>query len=462
MRAARRCLPLAAFVLACQPTGAGTDSDDATTMSPSTSFGGSFTTTEATPTTGTETGATTSSSEGSSEAGTESETSGPDTATGEPGLSEDEALLRQAIAGEVDAEEAMRTIAGRGGFPVAAASGGFLFACLCGQGAWTLAGDHDDWAPAPMSQAGSLWWIEADIAAPDGSLYKFHEPDSAQWIADPYGRRHGYDDFGTFSLVRASAAHLERWYAIEDAGLGLAPRELEVLVPQDGAFTHALYVHDGQNLFDPGAFFGGWQLPASAPPNMLVVGITNTPARMDEYTQVPDELDGQPIGGDGAVYAELVDSVIRPRMEAAYGPAVKVGTMGSSLGGLISLVIADLYPDRYDMAISLSGTVGWGSLELHNETILETYEAAGKRGFAIYVDSGGEGTCVDADQDGIEDDAPDSFDNYCENAQLYAILQASGYTPEVDVFYVHAPGAMHNELEWAARVGVPLQIFAGL
>jgi len=460
MRAAPRCLPLVAWILACQPEpGASSDSDAMTTANPSTSFGESFTTTEATPTTtGTTTGEATTDG-----ATSEATPTTGDTTTGGPEMPDDEALLRQAIAGEVDAEEAMRTIAGRGGFPVAAASGGYLFACLCGQGEWALAGDHNAWAPAPMAQAGALWWIEADIAAPDGSLYKFNETATMQWIADPYGRRHGYDDFGVFSLVRASAAHLERWYAIDGAEVGLAePRDLEVLVPQDGAFTHALYVHDGQNLFDPTAFFGGWQLMASAPANLLIVGITNTPERMNEYTPVPDELDGQPIGGDGPKYAMLVDGVIRPRMEAAYGPAEVVGTMGSSLGGLISLVIADLYPDRYDMAISLSGTVGWGSLELHNETILESYQQAGKRGFSIYVDSGGEGTCVDADDDGIEDDAPDSFDNYCENAQLYAILQSIGYTPDSDLFYVHAPGAMHNELEWASRVGVPLQIFAGL
>jgi pimeloyl-ACP methyl ester carboxylesterase len=80
--------------------------------------------------------------------------------------------------------------------------------------------------------------------------------------------------------------------------------------------------------------------------------------------------------------------------------------MGSSLGGLISLVIADRFPDRYDMAISMSGTVGWGSITLQNETILERYMAAGKRDFAIYVDSGGDGTCGDADMDGIDDDDP--------------------------------------------------------
>lgn len=378
--------------------------------------------------------------------------------TGGPPMTEDEILLRRAIAGEVDPFAAMETIAGRGGLPVLTGTGSFLFACLCGPGAWNLAGDHNGWTPEPMELAEPLWWIEAEIAQPDGSLYKFHEPGSMTWVADPLGRRYGFDDFGRYSLVRASAPHLERWYAIADEKLGLVPRDLQVYVPQDGAFTHAVYAHDGKNLFDPAAFWGGWHLDESAPPGLLVVGIDQTADRFDEYTPSPDTLDGTPFGGDGALYAELVDSVIRPRMEAAYGPAQVTGTMGSSLGGLISLVIADLYPDRYAMAISMSGTLGWGSLEQHNETILERYAAAGKRDFWIYLDSGGAGPCADLDMDGVEDDT-NSKDNYCTTAQMRGVLEAQGYQQDVDLFYVHAPGAEHNEAAWAARVGVPLQRF---
>lgn len=447
--------------MACQPGGGGENvsattgaTSEATT---STSFGES----SGAMSSGAMTSVETTDPTTMAMSGTSGTTGDPPT-TGGPEMSEDELLLRRAIAGEVDPGAAVQTISDRGGFPIAAASGGFLFACLCGQGEWGLAGDHNAWTPTPLAVAGELMWIEADIAEADGSLYKFHEAGAMQWIADPHGRRHGYDDFGAFSLVRASAAHLERWYAVDGGELGLEARDLEVLVPQGGLFTHALYVHDGQNLFDPAAIWGGWGLWDQAPPATLIVGIDNTSARMWEYTQVADVLDQQVIGGDGPAYAMLVDEVIRPRMEATYGVAPVVGTMGSSLGGLISLAIADLYPDRYAMAISLSGTVGWGSIGANNETIIETYQAAGKREFALYVDSGGEGSCVDSDADGIEDDAPDSFDNYCENAQLVATLQQVGYTPEVDLFYVHAPGAMHNEAEWAQRVAVPLQIFAGL
>ncbi len=465
--------PLLVLVLtpalgACFSDPADTTGDASSSSGAATSFGSTDTeaptssatssaTSDATsdePTTGATTTQTTDPTAGTGATGS----TGDDSTTG-AGAPEDEALLRQAIAGEVDPEAAMRTIADRGGFPVETAGGTYLFACLCGQGDWQLTGAHDAWVGSPMALVGPMWWAEAEVPAPDGSLYKFHELGDDAYIADPLGRRYGYDDNGRYSLVRASAAHLERWYDV--AGAGLEPRDLQVYVPDDGAFTHALYVHDGQNLFDPEAMFGSWQLQDSVPPAMLLVGIDNTPARLDEYTHVVDDLGDGEVGGKGAAYAELVDTIIRPRMEAAYGDAAVVGTMGSSLGGLIALVIADLYPDRYDMALSLSGTMGWGSLGLNNETIIERYAAAGKRDFAIYLDSGGNGPCADDDMDGIQDDS-ESGDNYCENAQLLGVLEGLGWSEGADLWYVHAPGAMHNEAAWALRAGSAMQDFAGL
>lgn len=382
-----------------------------------------------------------------------------DATTGEPMVSEDEALMRAAIAGEVDASEALATIAGRDGLPVITTTGSFLFGCLCGPGTWNLSGDHNGWTDTPMAATGALLWAEEEVAGADGSLYKFHESGGDVWIADPLGRRYGFDDFGRFSLVRASAAHLERWFAL--AGEGLQPRDLQVWVPDGGNFSHALYVHDGQNLFDPESIWGGWHLQDSVPPGVLVVGIDNTPARLDEYTHVPDALDGQMIGGLGDDYADYVDGTVRPRMEAAYGAAEVVGTMGSSLGGLIAFAIADRFPDRYAMAISLSGTMGWGSIEMNNETMIERYAAAGHREFALYLDSGGVGTCADMDADGIEDDG-DANDNYCENLQFKGVLEGIGYDEGTDLWYVHDPDGVHNEQFWAARVGAPMATFAGL
>ena len=379
--------------------------------------------------------------------------SGDDDTGGDP---TDEELFRAAIDGEMDAEEALARIAASGGLPVETDTGSFLFGCLCGGAGWMLAGDHEGWGGQELTQAGQLWWIETEVPTPVGSLYKFTDGDA--WTSDPLGRCFGFDEFGEYSLVRASGAHLERWYAVE--GFGLEPRDLQVWVPDGGTFTHLLLAHDGQNLFHPEAIWGGWHLQESLPEGILVAGIDNTGARMDEYTPVADLLHGVEMGGLGDDYADLVELVVRPLIEDHYGQAQVVGTMGSSLGGLISLHIADRYPDRYQMAISLSGTMGWGSIGADNPTMIETYPAAGHRDAWLYLDSGGWGTCFDADGDGIEDDDPNSADNYCENVQLRDALVEAGYQYDVDLWHWHEQGADHNEMAWAARVWRPLEIFA--
>ena len=78
----------------------------------------------------------------------------------------------------------------------------------------------------------------------------------------------------------------------------------------------------------------------------------------------------------------------------------------------MSLLIADAQPGDWDAALSLSGTVGWGSIGTDSETVLDRYAASGLRDTVVFLDSGGGGSCTDADGDGLQDDAPDGSDNY--------------------------------------------------
>lgn len=366
-----------------------------------------------------------------------------------------QALLQD---GASDLEAVLNGIANGSGFPLEAPDGEYWFACLCEGSGWMLAGDHEGWSGQAMTEeSGGLWWIKVPVEEPDGSLYKF--TNGSDWIADPLARRYGYDEYGEHSLVRASAAHLER--RVDIGGRGLQGRELRIWVPQDGAFTHTLFAHDGQNLFDPEATWGGWRLQDSVPGDMLVVGIDNTSARMDEYTHTTDTLYGEEYGGLGDDYADLVELDIRPMIEAAYGEAEVTGVMGSSLGGLISLHIAHRHEGAYDYAASLSGTLSWGSFEQHNPTMIELYEAAGHRSTAVYVDSGGYGDCVDSDGDGLQDDG-EGADNYCPAVQMAGTLEAVGYTWEQDLWHWWEEGAEHTEYAWAERVWRPLAVFESL
>lgn len=371
--------------------------------------------------------------------------------TGDPAPTLDELLN----ALRADPDKALLEQANRGGWP-APVQDGYLFVTT-DPALDKVAGDHDGWAGTDLTQDQGFRYIV--LAVPDGDQYKF--TNLTDYVADPWARSYTYDDFGEMSLVRPANQHIDRFFQIGDAKL--QPRTVRILIPTEQP-THILYTHDGQNLFDPDAFFGGWRIQDSAPPGVMVAGVDNTPARMDEYTHVTDIIGGDTLGGLGDAYADFLKGTLRPLIEEHYGEPPVRGTMGSSLGGLISFHIANYHPGEYAFAASLSGTMGWGSIgaNVHNETMIERYAKAGHQSTVLYLDSGGDGgACDDADADGINDDT-DAGDNYCENAQMLDVLLANGYQENIDLAYVWAPGAQHNEAEWAARVSVPLQIFSGL
>jgi predicted alpha/beta superfamily hydrolase len=374
----------------------------------------------------------------------------------------DEQALMDLVHGAAPNSAAVRAVLGRVskscGWPLERADGGFLFACDCGSGSWSVAGDFDGWTGQPMSQHGALHWAAVDIPSPTDAGYKL--TDGSAWDPDPYARRYLYDHNGELSLVRAQRAHLERWPDFE--ATELRARTLRVWVPAGGEFDRILYAHDGQNLFDPQAIWGGWQLQDALPDGILVVANDNTADRMEEYTHVQDRIHGAWYGGWGDTYAAFVHEQLRPWAEQTYGPAEIHGLLGSSLGGLISLHIALRYPGEYRFAASMSGTLGWGSIGATNETMIERYAAAGRQSTALYLDSGGSGSCYDSDGDGIQDDDPTAGDNYCETAQMVATLEGLGYQWEQDLWHWWEPGAEHNEVAWAERVHLPLELFASL
>lgn len=217
-----------------------------------------------------------------------------------------------------------------------------------------------------------------------------------------------------------------------------------------------LYMHDGQNLFDPRTSFvpgRTWQVAETADATiqagevepLIVVGIANTgDRRLAEYTPTHDWKMG---GGEANKYGELLVEELLPFIAARYrvlAGAENTGLGGSSLGGLVTVYLGLKYPQIFGKLAVLSPSVWWNHkaivgyvnekaprLRRHPRMWLDVGEAEGKR------------TMSDADL-------------------LARRLQTIGWRPDVDLHYEHIPGGTHDEAAWAQRVGPMLRfLFPG-
>lgn len=452
------------------PAEAETDANPGTTSGATTSGGTVISTgsSEASSSGGT---MTTSVSSGSDE-GLTSETEASET-TGDPPPSDCDRLdafvdeLEQTPAENV--QDATNTFVGDAqygdhGLPLRC--GERVVFVAVAEGSLSVAGDFNDWKPQPMTrpvEGASLLVSEAIVNEP-GGLYKL--VDGELFLADPLARRYGWDRFGEFSLIDADPgqSHHERWPAFSEAVDPLQPRTVRVYVPAAANAAEdvaVLVMQDGQNLFSPEANLGGWQASQTAElmiaqgeiDPVLIVAIDNTPARFEEYTHVTDDIGGGPIGGQADDYADFVVEGVLPFIADRYPTRVgpeNTAVLGSSLGGLVSLHLAHRHPEVFGSVGSMSGTLGWGTIELENQTMIERYADAVPRGLLVYVDSGGAGPCPGG-----------GGDNYCENVAFADVMRSHGWVDDDDLFYGWEPGAAHNEAAWASRFGIALAVLSG-
>lgn len=251
------------------------------------------------------------------------------------------------------------------------------------------------------------------------------------------------------------------------------PRRVDVWLPPDYEVQpkrrySVLYMHDGQNCFDPAdsAFGTAWEvqhalarlIAAGDVEPAIIVGIWNVgmrryveyrPARpflsLSEHARrlVTAGLDGWPSSDEylGFIVEELkpyIDGHYRTRPDRA-----STAIMGSSMGGLISLYAICEYPDVFGATGCVS--THWPAVE----GVILPYlrdrlpDPATHR---IYFDFGTE--TVDA--------------LYRPTQQLVdALMSAAGYELGVNWITREFPGAGHFEADWGRRVQFPLQFILG-
>jgi hypothetical protein len=334
-------------------------------------------------------------------------------------------LFEAMLAGRSPIESSMLQIAHGSGWPLRTGSE-TIFAFVSNEGPWRVATEASGWQPVEMERQGNLHFlsVEGDL----GGRYKLVSP-SGEWIADPMSRSYGYDEHGEYSRIKPPAgAHLERWPGL--AQDGLLPRTVRVWVPKSKP-THHVYAHDGQNLFGPNTPWAGWKLEQTAGPSTLIVGIDCTEDRKEEYAP----------RARGDLYADFVRHRLQRFVEERYGQPRRRAIAGSSLGGLISVHLGLRYSKNYDFVACMSGTLGWSDASARIGGIGRLSRTK------FYFDSGGE---------------PGGGDNCDATREAADAFARAGFRPNRDVWYVHAPGAAHNESEWAKRAHLWLRLFERL
>jgi predicted alpha/beta superfamily hydrolase len=204
-----------------------------------------------------------------------------------------------------------------------------------------------------------------------------------------------------------------------------------------------LYMHDGQNLFQPERSFKTgeyWRVGETATAlieariiqPLIIVGVDNVgPQRIHEYTPTVDRRRG---GGGADAYGRFLIEELKPFVDATYRTmpdAMHTGVAGSSLGGLVSLYLALTHPDVFGRAAIMSPSVWWDRRAI----LRNVRDAKPKPRLRLWVDIG--------TREGL---------NHVGNTRLLkqGLVQA-GWIEGDDLHYEEIDGGTHSEADWAAR-----------
>ena len=233
---------------------------------------------------------------------------------------------------------------------------------------------------------------------------------------------------------------------------GLSSRRVIVWLPPSYATDTerrfpVLYMHDGQNVFDPHTSTLGydWRVDEIADSlirkgeieEFICVAVyCDTDVRGKEYSDDPDL---------GEKYQDFMCCQLKPWIDSVYRTQPEgehTAVMGASMGGLISFILAWEYPHVFSKAACMSPAFKFQQYGYNVDYVEEVVADDAQKEIDLYIDNG----TLDLEailQPGID--------------EMMQILNAKGY----NYTWYRDEGAPHNEIAWSKRVWRPLLQFFG-
>ncbi|RMH78969.1 MAG: histidine kinase, partial [Calditrichaeota bacterium] len=229
-------------------------------------------------------------------------------------------------------------------------------------------------------------------------------------------------------------------------GEGLLPRDVIVWLPpgyeEDARRRYpVLYMHDGQNLFDPQTAYTGvdWEVDETATrlieegkiEAIIIVGVYNTVDRVEEYSLSPK----------GERYRRFLIRQLKPFIDQTYRTRPErehTATLGSSMGGLVSFLLGWYHAEVF----SGVGCMSPSFIYRKGETIKALKSSLPPaQPIRLYMDCGGVG-------------GERLLYRGCKRVRR--ILRQKGLVEGKDFLFYYDPEADHSEQAWGARLWRPL------
>jgi predicted alpha/beta superfamily hydrolase len=322
---------------------------------------------------------------------------------------------------------------------------------------WRQPGSGADWVNTPMTRIGSG-------RSTNESLYRVTVGQAA-WPLEfvPNNGSGGWDNafgvggsnyFTPSDFIFLQDGHVFNYWPpasisaprfvtniITSSYSGIPSRTVRALLPR--GYTQntnkrypVLYMHDGQNDFDPGSALGSWSADATANREIqmgrmretIIVAVDNTSNRFTEYAPPQDQ------SGTGDRYRDFLVNNVRPWVDVNHrtlNDPPNTGVMGSSLGGLISHYIG-VSTNVFGLVAPMSPSYWYAP----NWTA--SFNGAPKpAGRLFYLDWGT-----------TESDGSMWFPAW----NMVTNMIAKGFSYGDDFYYVVGVGQGHNEAAWASRL----------